>query len=127
MSYDVYIVTPGCSTCGKTEDESHTGWNPTWNLSPMFPMALAGKPFSDEPDQESPYGLRLLSGKLLSETVAALDLALYRMKIDPERYQALDAPNGWGVYADAISVFEGLRKLAADVNPALKQTWLVRN
>lgn len=73
---------------------------PTYNLSPMFALALG-------------YGFRELDGKKAGE--AALDCALAhdRMRDDPEPYKALNPDNGWGDYDGALWVLQTLAEECA--------------
>ena len=136
MSYDIYLkpTEERCERCGREHD--YVGCpNPTYNLTPIFHLALTGEP-QPNPDvsegsvvllgakTDRPRGLRILDGRSARDTVADLTRAAERLA-DPEweaRFRALEPANGWGNLSDARRVVERLRDLAA-ANPSC--TWEV--
>jgi hypothetical protein len=70
--------------------------NYTMNVSPMWRDALGGQLLREY--HEAPC----------SEAAGPLAAAVERMETDPDRYQAMNPPNGWGDYDGAL---EFLRKL----------------
>jgi hypothetical protein len=116
MSYDIYLRGDPCPCCKRDADNPSLP-KPTYNLTPIFDLALTGEPFPN-PDigeagvvlfhleTDRPRGLRLLSGKRGSDTVEQLETALRNMN-DPERQEeflVLEPNNGWGTFSGAIEV-----------------------
>lgn len=122
VSYDIYLRSKPCEHCGRRGDEpmSH---GPTYNLSPIFDLALTGEPLPSpevgelevvlfRKETERPRGLRILSGRKARDTIPMLENALKRMR-DPAlipKFRELEPPNKWGTYEDGITVFEYLLK-----------------
>lgn len=103
MSYDVYLRSPECEHC-KRKGEEPCCPDPTYNLTPIFDLALTGEA----------CGLRALNGQKAKDTVRALKNAIERMS-DPklaERFKSLEPENGWGSLRGAIQVTEKLLGLA---------------
>jgi hypothetical protein len=134
MSYDIDLVGEPCPHCGTIrEPESH---NPTYNLTPIFDLALTGEPLPSpnvsefdvvifRKDTERPRGLRLLSGQKASATLTLLEKGLAKLQ-DPamqNRFKALEPPNRWGTLEDAVAVFE---YLIADAKKYPDNTWRIR-
>lgn len=92
MSADIGINHPDC--CG---DHWH---NITHNLGAMF--RAAGIDWHDY------YAADGNGGRLASEMLPEAVLAYFRLKNEPEDFKHLDAPNGWGVVANAIDFLERL-------------------
>lgn len=90
MSYDVTLT--GAET---REVELHEA-NVTYNLAPMFYEALGGD------------GLRGLDGRGARQCRVKLDVALGEMTADPEKYRAMNPPNGWGTYEGALGFLKEL-------------------
>lgn len=82
MSYDITVSYGECAACGHAP--SSFEWDPTYNLAPMWAEA----------------GLRMrdLNGKTAAEAALVVRAALILLAADPERFRALDPPNGWGSY-----------------------------
>lgn len=104
MSYSLRIALPGreaCAHCGRGPDDERTvgRWDPTWNLGPM--LRLAGLEFGTD----SP-----LHGRPARDWATALRAALAAMDAAPDRFRALDPPNGWGSYDSLLPV---LREMLA--------------
>jgi len=70
-------------------------WNYTYNVSPMFREAF-----------DCLDGIRMLDG--MSAPVAAkwLQIAVSAMRADPEKYRAMNPPNGWGSYEGVLKLLE---------------------
>ena len=132
MSYDIYFEGPApqpCPTCGHVEsvdesDDDSVG-NPTYNLTPIFDLALTGEdlpnPEVPEPSvvlfrtkTDRPRGLRLLSGKTGRESLELLGAAMDRFADERmrERLIALEPENGWGNVDGAVKVIRKMRYLA---------------
>jgi hypothetical protein len=128
MSYDIYLRGEKCDKCGHAPEEPDLP-NPTYNLTPIFDLALTGEPLpnADVPEghvvllgakTDRPRGLRLLSGRKASDTKAMLANALARLR-DPawhDRFVALEPSNKWGDLKGAVRVLEKLA-IAADEYP----------
>lgn len=76
--------------------------NVTYNLTPMF--REAGLFPSTHQD---------LQGAPCAEVAGVADAAIRRMEADPERFKALNPPNGWGDYDGALRFLRNLRDLCA--------------
>src|SRR5271166_4063749 len=113
MSYDVYLQKPACPTCGHADPGPDLP-DPTYNLTPIFDLALTGEEYPN-PDvtearvvllgakTERPRGLRVLSGKTGRETVDTLSEACRRL-LDPalhDKFRLLEPPNKWGTLESA--------------------------
>lgn len=141
MSYDIYIRSKHfCLHCGRDsqrEKDSYQGElpEPTYNLTPIFDLALTGEPlpspgvtevsvvlFGEKTDR--PRGLRLLSGRKVGDSVVMLEVALKRIQDGPEPFRRLEPENGWGTLKDAIYVLTRMRDAANKCNP--EATWDIR-
>ena len=136
MSYDIYLRAEKCAACGQTGEEPGDLPGPTYNLTPIFDLALTGEPMPNEQTSEfavvifgektdRPRGLRILNGRKASTTVTLIENALKRLA-DPSlraQFDALAPDNGWGTVNDAVYVFGKLKEAAADY-PDLK--WEIR-
>jgi hypothetical protein len=120
MSYDIYLEKPPCPTCGHHE-EHLVVYNPTYNLTPIFDLALTGEPLPNETVSEAevvlfgketyrPRGLRVLSGRRAADTVVMVELALARCASPDWRHKllAIQPDNGWGTLDGAEEVLRGL-------------------
>lgn len=84
MSLDVYLTPPDAD-----EPEVWAG-NITHNLQPMWEEAgVLGALYESD-------------GKRAAEVLPALREGAARMAADPTRYEAHNAPNGWGLYRHAL-------------------------
>lgn len=94
MSYDVYLL----ADLGGPELVTVTGLNAnyTYNCGPMLKEAVG-------------VWLSELNGRLCSEVLPLLRLAIDKMKSDPRRYELLNPDNGWG---DSIGWMDFLTKIA---------------
>lgn len=126
MSYDVYLEAPPCDHCQRAGAEPDLP-DPTYNLTPIFDLALSGEGLPNAEVSEvamvlmgaatdRPRGLRLLSGKTGAESMALLNAALDRMgdeRFRP-RFLELQPSNGWGDFAGALRVMTTLRRAAEE-------------
>ena len=94
MSYDVSLMID--TGAGDPIEAVEVG-NYTRNVSPMWRDALGGKLLSEFHDAPC------------SEAAGPLAGAVKRMEADPEKYRAMNPPNGWGDYEGAIDY---LRRIA---------------
>ncbi len=136
MSYDIYLRTPRCPTCGRSGDEVGDLPDPTYNLTAIFDLALTGEPLPNPEisefstvllgeKPERPRGLRLLSGRKAKDTIAMIENALARLA-DPvwtERFVALEPPNKWGTLKDAVFVMQRLLDAAKECGEEYE--WLI--
>ena len=86
MSYDVSLVI----NTGKEDKEIVEVGNITWNLLPMFRLAMATN-FKD------------LNGKKCKDVIPILKRAVEEMKDAPDIYKALEPPNKWGTYEEGLN------------------------
>jgi hypothetical protein len=126
VSYDIYLrADPDpCPTCGRSDDDAHCP-DPTYNLTPIFDLALTGEPLPNadvsefsvvllRKETDRPRGLRLLSGKKALETTEWLRKAVGHLN-DPRRepeFRALEPENKWGDLEGAREVMTTLLSLA---------------
>lgn len=89
MSYDVWLE---IDTGGERPARVSESLDPTYNLAPMFALALG-------------MGLRDLTGKTGADAQPILRKAVAAMETDPRRFRALNSPNGWGSYDGALEFF----------------------
>ncbi|MDE2102690.1 MAG: hypothetical protein KGL39_35930 [Patescibacteria group bacterium] len=138
MSYDIYIRSKHfCSHCGRDSNRDSDSYggelpNPTYNLTPIFDLALTGEglPNADvgEADvvllgakTDRPRGLRVLSGRKIGESIPMFEAAIKRIHDDHEPFRKLEPTNGWGTLKDAIWVFTRMLDAARECNP--EATW----
>lgn len=91
MSFDIRLVgSKTCPTCGHTTDpmDGRYAWDPTYNLSPMFMLAGMSREAFD--------------GKTAAECAPIMRAGIDDMVANPDKYIALNSPNGWGVYGDDL-------------------------
>ena len=138
MSYDIEIRSKHfCEHCGRDSQRSEDAYhgdlpNPTYNLTPIFDLALTGEDlpnpevgeasvvlFREKTDR--PRGLRVLSGRKVGDTIPMIEAALKRIAADPETFRKLEPSNGWGDLKGAKYVFERLLEAARECNP--EATW----
>lgn len=95
MSYTFGMRRPKCSKCGM-EPELDYEKGMTYNVGPMFHDALGGHPIRS---------LHNVPGWLL---VSPLRMAALKMRANPDKYRAMNPPNGWGSYESALETLEEL-------------------
>lgn len=86
MSYDIRLV---INTGGERPAAVTDYRGPTYNLGPMFALAL-GEPIG---------GLR---GQIAVNIIPTLQQAIKSMKRSPAKFKKLNPPNGWGNYEGAL-------------------------
>lgn len=138
MSYDIYIRSKHfCPHCGRDSMRDTDSYNgelpePTYNLTPIFDLALTGEPLPNPEVGEGavvllrtptdrPRGLRVLSGRKLGDSIPMIEAALKRIADDPAPFRALEPDNGWGDLKDAVRVFARMLEAARECNP--EATW----
>ena len=117
MSWDIYL----------TDDRGHSEgeWNYTHNCNGMIEAALGDategtpEPFwSVLAGGKSGMGRRswwsLLDGCNGPEGAALLDRIISGMEADPERFRAMNPPNGWGDYDSLLRVLRSMRAAVPD-------------
>jgi hypothetical protein len=116
MSYDVNMIAPPCPHCGRSDPTPDLP-DPTYNLTPIFDLALTDEPMPEKlTDYSRETGLRILSGRIAQETLPQINKALERLT-DPsmrEKFVALEPENKWGTLDDAIAVMMQLRHAATE-------------
>ena len=136
MSYDIYLITPRCPTCGRSGDSFGDLPDPTYNLTAIFDLALTGEPLPNPETSEfstvilgaktdRPRGLRVLSGRKAKDTIVMLENAVGRLE-DPawrDRFIALEPPNKWGDLPGAVYVMKKLLDAGRECGPEFE--WLV--
>jgi len=121
VSYDIFLRSAQVG-CDEPDCPS-----PTYNLTPIFDLALTGEEFPNPSVSEfqfvlfcaktsRPRGLRLLSGKTGAESLVDINRALDRLSDDRyrPRFVALEPSNKWGDLNGAIWVMGRLRDLATE-------------
>ena len=130
MSYDIDLICEHCNNSAFRTD-------PTYNLTPLFDLALTGEPLPNEDVSEMevvvfgentdrPRGLRLLNQRRADASVSILRKALGHLRDPAKRdaFECLAKPNnGWGTHEQAIEVVERLIT-AAEEHPTL--IWRIR-
>ena len=96
MSWDFDLVADVCKHCGRG-GESVYERNYTYNVSPMFYEAMGEG------------GIRQLDGLTGAECLEILDSGIEAMAADPDKYRALNPPNGWGDYDSALQMLREMR------------------
>jgi hypothetical protein len=136
MSYTIHLHGKPCDKCGLLPNEPDDLPDPIYNLTPIFDLALTGEPYPNgnvsevevalfRKETDRPRGLRLLHGKLASETSDMIARALDRMA-DPAMAPAFagkELDNRWGGLTGAIKIMRRLLEAARDC-PGL--TWDIR-
>lgn len=135
MSYSVYLQAKKCETCGHVPEGPNCP-DPTYNLTPIFDLALTGEPLPspDVPEgavvllgkkTDRPRGLRLLDGRVARDTLADLNCAIDRLCDEKMRpaFLKLEPENKWGDLAGALEVMKTYRTLAQEYPDSI---WDVR-
>lgn len=118
MSYSIELRDSRgpCPTCKRKWPPLNLP-DPTYNLTPIFDLALSGEELPNPETSEGavvllsaptdrPRGLRLLNGLRAGDTAAQIKTALDRLS-DPclhAAFKRLEPSNGWGTVENAISV-----------------------
>ena len=88
MSADVWIVRDRCNACGRGGDTDES-LNITYNLTGM--LTAAGF-----------HGWQWCIGKTAREVGTHMLAVLDGMNTDPEKWRAMNPPNGWGDYDQCL-------------------------
>lgn len=105
MSYDIWLTG---KLGGEREVHIEEPGNITYNLDPMFALALDGDPQlgvqggADVVFHRKNPALKRFIGKRAAEAVVALLAALEKMEREPDRFRVLNPENGWGDYEGAV-------------------------
>lgn len=104
MSWDI-----GIELCGyKFQDKE---WNYTHNCNDM--MRAAGVDW-----------VYTLDGLKVKDTIPQFEMMLENLKADPERYIAMNPPNGWGDYNSLVAIWEEIIPEAKKISEAIPEvTW----
>lgn len=89
MSLDFYLELPPCNHCGRADGELFSS-NITHNLRRMWDEASVCDALYES------------QGKTAASILPALESGLAVMQADPARFEAFNAPNGWGLYKHAV-------------------------
>lgn len=120
MSWDADLVL----SVGESE---HTikDWNYTHNTSTMFYAVLddagydLGTATYGAPPQEHPRPWWMaLDGMTAPEGVEFLNLIIVGLLADPDRFRAMNPPNGWGDYDSVLLVLVAMRDWASAIPQA---------
>lgn len=95
MSYDFSMEAP-LGPDGSMVSVGDFDMNYTYNVSPMFRLALGGNGVND------------LHGCVGSEAIPRLRAAIADMEDRPSVYRAMNPDNGWGDYEGALGVLKRL-------------------
>lgn len=119
MSWTVNLVSNGeCGECGQPvprTSDLEIG-DMTYNVSPMYYSSLefAYKQLHEEEYQpqsdESGFGLRQLDGMRCVDALPYLMVATAHMKLNPDKFKAMNPVNGWGSYESALEFLENLKQ-----------------
>lgn len=91
MSYDVYLAIP----TGGNSSACVFDRNMTSNVAPMW--------------REAGADLANMDGKPATECTGALTAAIDAMRADPDKYRAMNPPNGWGSYESCLDYLTSIR------------------
>lgn len=122
MSWDISLI----------DDRGHTegDWSYTHNCNSMIEHvlgdALAGTPEPFWSSSESGLGRRswwtLLNGKSGRDGQNLLAAIIIRLEAEPERFRAMNPPNGWGDYDSLLEVLRAMRDAVPDY-PSQWKAW----
>lgn len=99
MSWDVYAK---IDTGGAEPATVGEAGNYTYNVSQMYYDVLGGD------------GLRGLHEMVCAEALPLINEACAKMVADPEKYRAMNPPNGWGDYEGALRYLQGIGEMCAE-------------
>lgn len=94
MSWD-FSLSVGTATACECDE------NYTYNVAPMFYEAFRGTEFEG-------LGIRGLDEQPAPKCLAALEAAIADMEANPEKYSAMNPPNGWGDSDGALRLLKTL-------------------
>lgn len=89
MSLDIYLDGASCDHCKRGGEEVFSA-NITHNLRRMWDEASVCDALYES------------QGKTAASILPALESGLAVMQADPARFEAFNAPNGWGLYKHAV-------------------------
>lgn len=107
MSADYYLQVD----TGNGHSVEVAAFNVTYNLGVM--LRAAGFP-----------AWRALSGAPPVETAGVLDGVARALRADPDRFKAMNPPNGWGDYDVAVKFVEDFRDALRDHPNVRIEAWL---
>lgn len=132
MSWDATLYAVAevthCAECGHEldkprEERSEVEWfNYTSNVAPMIYRALEGAGIGLEAEERWWQRLDGMSGP---EGRDFLDAVITQLEADPERFRAMNPPNGWGCYDGPDGVLGVLRKMRDAVPDDEGSAWHV--
>jgi hypothetical protein len=132
MSWDatLYAVTEvrNCTECGheldkpRREESVIDDWNYTSNVSPMIYRALEGAGIALDTEEGWWQHLSGMSGPEGRDYLAAI---IAQLEAGPERFRAMNPPNGWGCYDGPHGVLGVLRKMRDAVPEGEASAWHV--
>lgn len=102
MSLGIYLE---CPTCGQQKLDR----SPTYNLAPMWRLA--------EIDWDA------LEGKDGETVGPRIKAAAERMRAEPEKFKALNPPNGWGDYDGLLAVLDDIVTACARSPQLVLRLW----
>ena len=102
MSYDITLMI----NTGFEDREVLEIGNMTYNVAPMYMLAM-GKSLCD------------FNGKQCKDIIPILRCGWLHMETKPEKYKALNPPNGWGDYKTALDYLEKILD-GCEYNPKCK-------
>ncbi len=91
MSYDIWLEV---DTGGPEPCRIADGWNCTSNISGMW--RAAGADLAD------------FDGQTAHDCIESLTNAIAELRRDPDKYRAMDSPNGWGKYEHLVPTLDRL-------------------
>ena len=101
MSLDLYL---SCDHCGDVRN-----FNITHNLTPMARECGVYGFLWKAPET---------GVKIAADLIGPLTLGLKRLRSEPERFQSLNPPNGWGDYDGFVESLESLLAACLNVSTA---------
>ena len=122
MSYDIWLELEGMS--------NEEPGNITYNVDPMFALALGGAPAEGVQNarelliDRKDGALKRFIGKRAGEILATLDDMVIAMEAHPDVYRALNPENGWGNYEGALNYIRRFRDACAESPSAIVNGWL---
>jgi hypothetical protein len=132
MSWDATLCTvtevTHCPECGhgldkpRQEKSEIEWWNYTHNVAPMIYRALEGAGIELEAKERWWQRLDGMSGAEGREYLAAV---IAQLEADPERFRAMNPPNGYGCYDGPHGVLGVLRRMRDAVPDGEASVWHV--
>lgn len=107
MGWDIWAE---IDTGGEQPARVTESFNYTYNTSPM--LYAVGIDWHE------------LTGKPISEALPVLDAGIASLEAEPERFTAMNPPNGWGSYDSLLMVLRQIRDEFAKHPKAVLGSWL---